>query len=325
MYRRNTRLRVPALLLAALTALLVFAATASAEVRTGESNTPIDAGLLPTLPEATLVKASASYDTSAGTVSFTVVTEEGPVAKPGGVASETEMISLLISDPAGCTNPNLLFREAAPPEFGVFSKYSEPSTALGFFFESVSVPPVELPAVKTVSGTSTTFSSTSPELLNRELLNCALVEVEEPEAGTGSFMLFPIKAPPAPPAPPVVPSSPPAPQAPQAAPAPAPAFLTVAKPKALKLKVGKSRTVKVKVTNTGATATAQGTLRVKAVRGVLVKPEAQKLPVLAPGASWSVPVRVELTEKAKEKSTLSLIGTASGLTAKSSLVVAIKE
>jgi hypothetical protein len=121
---------------------------------------------------------------------------------------------------------------------------------------------------------------------------------------------------------------PPIPQpvaAPASTPAPAPPVLSIAKSKPLKLKVGKPKTVKVKVTNTGAAATAQGTLRVKGVKGVLVKPETQKLPVLAPGASWRVSVRVEVTEKAKKQSTLSLIGAASGLTAKGSLVVKLKE
>jgi hypothetical protein len=81
----------------------------------------------------------------------------------------------------------------------------------------------------------------------------------------------------------------------------------------------------VKVTNTGATATTQGSLRVKPTKGVIVKPETQRLPVIAPGASWTVSVRVELTAKAKQKSTLSLVGTASGVTAKGSLVVKLTE
>jgi hypothetical protein len=117
----------------------------------------------------------------------------------------------------------------------------------------------------------------------------------------------------------------PPPLAPAAAPAPAPAALSIAKPRPLKMKVGKPKTVKVKVTNTGATATTQGSLRVKGVKGVIVKPGTQKLPVISPGASWTVSVSVELTGKAKKKSTLSLVGTASGVTAKGSLVVKLTE
>jgi CARDB len=123
----------------------------------------------------------------------------------------------------------------------------------------------------------------------------------------------------------VQPPTPPAPAPAPAPPAPAPPALSIAKTKPLDLKVGKSKTVKIKVSNTGATATAQGTLRVKSAKGVLVKPETQKLPVIAPGASWTVSVRVELTGKAKKKSTLTLTGTAPGLTAKGSLVVKLTE
>ena len=57
----------------------------------------------------------------------------------------------------------------------------------------------------------------------------------------------------------------------------------------------------------------------------IANPETQKLPALAPGASWAVSVRVELTEKAKEKSTLSLTGTAPGVSVKGSLVVKLEE
>jgi uncharacterized membrane protein len=115
-------------------------------------------------------------------------------------------------------------------------------------------------------------------------------------------------------------ATPPAPAA-TPAPAPAPAALSIAKSKPLKLKAGKSRTVKIKVTNTGGTATGPGSLRVKAPAGVLVKPETQKVPVLLPGGSWTLSVRVQLTAKAKERSTISLTGTAPGLSAKGSFVV----
>ncbi len=108
-------------------------------------------------------------------------------------------------------------------------------------------------------------------------------------------------------------------------PPPAPAALAIGKSKPLTLGVGKSRLVKLTLTNTGGTATGTGSLRVKAPKGVTVKPELQKLPVIAPGKSWTISVRVELTKQAKKKSTVSLTATAAGLTAKGSLVVMRKQ
>lgn|GEM_PF-2172891 len=109
-----------------------------------------------------------------------------------------------------------------------------------------------------------------------------------------------------------------------AAAAPAP-VLSIARPKPLTLKVGKWKTVKVNVTNTGATGSGTGSLRVKAPKGVTVTPEKQQLPVLAPGKSWTVSVRVQLTRKAKKKSTLALTASASGITGTGSLVVKLKQ
>ena len=133
-------------------------------------------------------------------------------------------------------------------------------------------------------------------------------------------MSFPITGTPAPP-------TPPAPPAPSAAPAPAPAppVLSIGKLKPVALKAGKSKLIRIKVTNSGATGTGAGSLRVKPPKGVVVKPERQQLPVLAPGKSWSVTVRVELTAKAKKQSTLSLTAAASGVTASGSLAVKLKE
>lgn len=63
----------------------------------------------------------------------------------------------------------------------------------------------------------------------------------------------------------------------------------------------------------------------KQAKGVLVKPEVQKLPGLAPGTSWTLSARVQLTARAKPKSTLSLTGTAPGATtATGSLLVKLK-
>jgi CARDB len=317
----DTRLRVPALLLIGLTALLVFATAADAQTWTGETTTVVPIHLPPTTPEATLVKASASYESKSGSESFTVTTAAAPAVEKEGKPSMTLMEAEVVSDPAGCNDPALLFNEHIVPSAKLAGYYGFPTFAQGEFVESFGGLPVGVPTVKTVAGATTTLSTTAPEIANQSF-NCAVVSVLELEAGTGSFMIFPLRALPEPPAPVV---STPAPAPPTPAPAAAsttsPPVLSITRPKPQKLKVDRSKTIQFKVSNTGATATAPGTLRVKAVKGVLVKPETQKLPVLAPGASLSVSVRVEVTATAKEKSTLSLTATASGLTAKSSLVI----
>ena len=85
------------------------------------------------------------------------------------------------------------------------------------------------------------------------------------------------------------------------------------------------KTVHVKVSNTGATATTQGSLRVKAAKGVMVKPELQKLPVLTPGATFTLSVRVQLTGTAKPTSKLPVTVTAPGVTGSGSIVLKLKQ
>jgi hypothetical protein len=314
----HRRLRAPVLLIAALAALLVFAAGASAETRTGETATSVPLFGV-TSPEATLVRSSASYETSGGTVGFNVTTAAEPQAEKEGKPSETVTDLALITATSGCSFTALELGQYSSPLLLIEGHYNEPTSAkaaLATSFENL--PPFSIPVGKTMSGTTATFGLALPEIANQGF-NCAFVEAQE-EAGA-SLMVFPIV--------PVIPAETPAPPASPASPtpsaAPAPPTLSIAKAKPLKLKVGKSKTVKVKVTNTGATATAQGSLRVKPTKGVLVRPETQKLPALAPGASWTVSVRVELTKKAKPKSTLALTGTASGVSAKGSLVVKLRE
>ena len=187
--------------------------------------------------------------------------------------------------------------------------------------------------MKSVNGTTTTLSLTTISLANASF-NCAIVAAtegggeendgeelpgEEVVPPGATFMIFPISAP-APPAPPAItPTPPPASATPAARPA-----LQVAKRAPITLGVGKWRLVKVKVTNTGGTGTGLGSLRVRGAKGVLVKPERQQLPVLAPGASWTMTVRVQLTAKARRRSTLNLTAAASGVTATGPLVLKAK-
>jgi NPCBM-associated, NEW3 domain of alpha-galactosidase len=321
------RTRLPAILLAALAALLVFAAAASAETRTGESSSVVTLGS--TLPETTLVNASASYETSSGSTVFKVTTAGPPLPE-----SEAEMLAALTTSQSctTSTNPEALVEGlllAPPPLFLIENEYSTP-TPIGIA-GSISAPQL-LPVTKTVLGATTTLSVTSAAVAGAGF-NCAILiaNIEEEEVGEGglvsggaaTLMSFPISGPPASPAP--APSASPAPPAPVPAPAPAPPVLSIGKLKPVTLKVGKSKLIKIKVTNTGATGTGAGSLRVQPPKGVVVKPERQQLPVLAPGKSWSVTVRVQLTAKAKKQSTLSLTAAASGVTASGSLAVKLKE
>jgi hypothetical protein len=322
------RTRLPAILLAALAALLVFAAAASAETRTGESSSVVTLGS--TLPETTLVNASASYETSSGSTVFKVTTAGPPLPE-----SEAEMLAALTTSQSctTSTNPEALVEGlllAPPPLFLIENEYSTP-TPIGIA-GSISAPQL-LPVTKTVLGATTTLSVTSAAVAGAGF-NCAILiaNIEEEEevgeggllsGGAATLMSFAISGPPASPAP--VPSASPAPPAPAPAPAPAPPVLSIGKLKPVMLKAGKSKLIKIKVTNTGATGTGAGSLRVQPPKGVVVKPERQQLPVLAPGKSWSVTVRVQLTAKAKKQSTLSLTAAASGVAASASLAVKLKE
>jgi hypothetical protein len=319
------RMRLPAILLAALAALLVFAAAASAETRTGESSSVVTLGS--TLPETTLVNASASYETGSGSTVFKVTTAGPPLPE-----SEAEMLAALTTSQS-CTasaNPEALVEGlllAPPPLFLIENEYSTP-TPIGIA-GSISAPQL-LPVTKTVLGATTTLSVTSAAVAGAGF-NCAILiaNIEEEEVGGGglvsggaaTLMSFPISGPPASPAP--APSASPAPPAP--APAPAPPVLSIGKLTPVTLKAGKSKLIKIKVTNTGATGTGAGSLRVKPPKGVVVNPERQQLPVLAPGKSWSVTVRVQLTAKAQKQSKLSLTAAASGVTASGSLAVKLKK
>jgi hypothetical protein len=314
MSRSKTRLRAPALVIAALAALLVFAASASAaaETRTGESTTA-STEEAPS-GEAHLVNTTASFETATGhaVISFTT-------AAPPNPANPTEMIGGFSTTECSSTPPSSFNQQsvtvpliASSPILAIFTGSSEPLAA--GITGSFSAPETLLVA-KSVSGATTTLSVASSSFIEAGF-KFALVIVEG-ETGA-SLMTVPIKGPPPPPAPaPVV--------APAPAPLPAPAVLSVAKPKPLKVKSKTWKTVHVKVSNTGATATTQGSLRVKAAKGVMVKPEVQKLPVLIPGATYTLSVRVQLTESAKPTSKLPVIVTAPGVSGTGSIVLKLKQ
>ena len=330
---RVGRGRALGILIAVLATVLGSASTASAETRIGESTSPLTVGH--PLPEAKLVKSTASFDTD-GILNLAVETLEPPLA----LDNTTLQADAFHAGAGGCTveavfPPGAQGGTLSPPAAGVFSKYSEP-TALGVLLQEEGGGPIFLgDARKVVSGVTTSFSISSPEIANLPL-DCVLTAVLGPETEGGpltalSAMVFPIAvpppAPPAPPASPVptpTPSSPPAASSGPPAPPTAPA-LSIARPKPLKLALEEWKTVKVKVINTGTGDSRRGSLRVKAPKGVAIKPERQQLPALAPGTSRTVSFRVKLTEKAKKKSVVSLTASASGVTGTASLVVKLKE
>jgi alpha-galactosidase-like protein len=303
MSRRSYRLRAPALLIAALAALLVLAPVAVAETKIGEGTSPENLLLG---GEADLLKAAVAFETNTGKGTFTLTTREAAGSKSG---AESESVTYLafLSTASPCPEPSI-------PAF-LFEVLNNPLTGAAIFEGSGGVE--EIIITPSASGATVTMSATL-DLAAGQNFNCATFGAVGHEGEDVISFPLTVKAEPPPPAPAA--ASAPSP-APAPAPTPAPAVLSIAKTKALELEVGKSKAIRVKVSNSGATATAPGSLRVKAPVGVTVKPERQQIPTLAPGRSFSLSVRVELTAKAKPKSTVSLIGTASGLTAKSPLVI----
>ncbi|HJZ36595.1 MAG TPA: hypothetical protein VJ204_10040 [Solirubrobacterales bacterium] len=316
----NRRRLVPTVLLIAFAALMALAGTASAETKVGEYVGAPNSGVP---AEANVLGATAEYDSTTGSLRVTVTTAAVPQAQIEGKPSGIQLNVGLATLPA-CSLASLV-PAAGYPVFELEDHYAEP-LALAITAESQKEdetrdPSILSAATKTVEGTKTTLTAQSPRAIGKPY-NCVVVGVLD--SGTPQeFDLFPLTVKPEPPATETktaagAPETKPAPPAL----APPPAALSIAKAKKpLKLKVGKWKTVKVKVSDTGGAPTGLGSLRVKAPAGVLVKPEKQKLPILAPGGFWTLPVRVQLTAKAKKTSTLSLVGAAGTLSAKSSLVL----
>jgi hypothetical protein len=326
------------LFIAAAVALLAFAGSAFAETKIGEGTSPEQ----PTLPgEADLLKATASYEVGTGTITFEITTREPSESTPEAERPEVTYIGGLVIAPTVCSRATieaegmkeaeegkessiLPFPEVLSSNLPVFPPELPPAQAYGGYVingDHDGLPETFIPGSKSLSGTTTTISATIPAAANGSF-DCAEVGTEDTEGGAEpDVAVFPLTTKPEPPPARTV-TAPSSPSAAAPAPAPGPAALSIAKAKKpLKLKVGKWATVKVKVTNTGGTVTSPGSLQLKAIKGVLVKPARQKLPVLLPGGSWTVSYKVKLTAKAKKSSTLSLVGAAGGLSARSSLVL----
>lgn len=296
-------LRLSALLSAACVALLFLAAGASADTLVGESDSPLEGEALP-IPELELVHASGSYDTSGKvSVSMTMAGPPSPVYEEEPNYTSVFAIVFHVAAPDECEAARIFSGGAklSAPGAGFTTSYAS-ALATGKVATSPTES-VEVGVLKEISGNTTTLSLSSGVVANASL-NCVFILISGPAGG--GVTAFPLKAPPPPPPPPV--------------PGP-PAKLVIAKPKAVKLGVGKWQTVKVKVKNTGGTTLTKGSLRVKPAKGVYLKPETQKLPVLAPGDSFALSVRLQLT-KPKAKTTLSITAKGAGaITGTSSLVL----
>jgi hypothetical protein len=317
------RLVAPTILICALLAALALAATASAEIRVGEKTVAPDPSVA---PEADIIGARAEYDSTTGSVVFQITTAAAPQPlNVEGEENESQMLGGLFS-PRNCTPA--IIGDSAYPLMALRTSYAEGGRTFWELKETSGsipkAPETEGPATKVSAGTTTTLSVALPKVANQEF-SCAVVGVIDP-LGPAELRLvaFPIAVPP-PPAPPAettkTTTAPPSQTGAPPPPAPPGAALSIARSKALTLKEGKWKTVKVKVTNMGGSASAPGSLRLKAPKGVAVKPLAPRLPALPAGGSWVVSARVKLTETAKAKSTIALTAAAGGITAKGSLVL----
>ena len=321
---RSRTFRAALAVVVGFAAILVFTASAGAEGTAGEGAEPLVEGH--PAAGATVIRASASYESTAGTVVFRLTF----VAEPQE-GSEGAVEAMLFAAPAGCSIVSLPGGVPGEQFLRIGDGYEEPTSTergeAGFGGEIEELGP----AAKSVSGTTATYSFSSSKIADRGF-NCAEILTGDGEGL--SLLVFPLKA--VVPPPPSLPDPPGGSTTPLAGAdawlllrpgpaAPAPAALSIGKLNPVALKSGRSRSVTVKVTNTGATASSRGTLRVKAPKGVVVKPQSQPLPVLTPGGSCTVTVRLQLTKKAKPRSTLSLTASASGVAGTGSLVARLKK
>jgi hypothetical protein len=302
-------------LIAAAVPLLAFAGAAAAETKVGEASSPVNELIN---PELDILNAKADYDTSTGSVTFSVTTRAAPMTSNPELILEAALFTS--SKPCSVSAP----QEPSFPVLSILTHYDDPIGEWASFEDAggPSSPEDAGPAATAISGGTITTSAATAKAAGRPY-NCALVGTNENTLELLDAVAFPIAVAQQPAGTVTTTSSTTSQPAPASTPAAAPALLSLAKLKPLKLKVGKWAAVKVKVTNTGGTATSPGSLQLKAAKGVVVKGGKQKLPALLPGGSWTVSYKVKLTAKAKKTSTLSLVGTAGTVTSKSSLVVKV--
>jgi hypothetical protein len=316
---RLLRLLLPSTL-AVLLAALTLAATASAEVRTGEASSPTD----PSLPGAAdLLHANATYDSHTGSVVFEITAREAPVAK-------SKVVTLAglatVNGPCDAT----VAKTPAYPTFVETGAWEEANSAWQAGWQAAEAEGPPAPGNLGLGswglqGTTVTLAASATPAIAKPY-NCALVAIGAegvPNEPT-EFVIFPLAVP-KPAEPVTVPAEPvvktvtvtvPAP-----APASAPAKLELAKSKALSAKADAWTKASVKVTNAGGTAVGPVTIKAKGPAGVKVRPGQMTVPALLPGQSWTVNFRVKVPADAKPRSTLALSATGGGVTAAGSLTV----
>jgi hypothetical protein len=305
------RLLVPSILACALVLALAFAATATAEVRTGDGTSPINESIAPDLD---LVHASAAYDSSTGSVTLTATTRSAPTGGPGVLQA-----ALFTATNGVCALPG---PGSDPfPAMPFSAPYGE-SEAEWILLPGGGGPiePAEVgTASKSVEGATTILRVTAPQVAELPF-GCAEVGTSEKFSAPTEQIVFPIAVA-APPSTPVITATAPPPTPPAAVGVTAPAALSFGKSAPAKGKAGTWTKVKVTVSNTGGTAVGPIAIKAKAPKGIAVKPGSLKLPALLAGQRRTIVLQVKLTAKAKPKSTIALTGTGGGLTAVGSVVV----
>lgn len=305
---RLRHLLFPSILTCVLMTALAFAATASAETTTGEATSTENLSIP---GEADIIRASASYDSTAGTVTVTATTREEPGTNPeltllGGFTNVSQCSFATRGSGEGY------------PQVSLYSPYStEVGSAAGwtYFGSKEEIPGEESTGVgeKSVNGKTTTLTATPKKAVDQPF-NCVLVGVVK-GAEPIDYVFMPLVA-----SSTLLPSNTiPAETKPTTP--PPPGLLSFATSKPVKAKAGNWTKVKVKVANAGGTAIGPIAFKAKSPDGVIVKPRSPKLPALLPGQTWTVNLQVKLTEKAKPKSTIRLTGTSGALTATCSVVV----
>jgi hypothetical protein len=319
---RLSRLLVPSTCALVLLASLAFAATASAEVRTGEGSSPVNPSLS---GEEDLLHATVSYDAGIGNIVFAVTSREAPGPQPNALT-----FAGLATVKGPCDNSAI--QQAAYPTFLVGSFYEEPKSRWRTFWEAAESEagpgPEDLGAgSRSVLGTTETIAVSATQAIGKPY-NCAIVGLTpmgtEP-AKSAELIAFPISMPE--PAKPTEPVTKPAETVVKTVtetvtpPPPAAAKLAIAKTKALTAKPGKWVKVGVKITNGGGTAAGPIAIKAKVPSGIQVRPGQVKVPALLPGQTWTVGIRAKLGVDAKPTSTIALTATGPGLSAEGSLVL----
>jgi hypothetical protein len=319
----SRRLHLPFAVLCALVLALACAAGASAQVLKGEVVLPENPG---NEGEEDQLAASATFDSTTGTLTITSTTRTAPTANEhlsliGGVLDINAPCTVQGLGEAAAKDPN-----SGYPAFKMQSAFTAEKLPPGFpqtawvYATSKKNEEEETEAkhfgtgTRTVEGMKTTIAATAPRSVGGTF-TCALVTVSNslgsPEA---DFAVFPLVAQPEPPAPVVVPPAVVAPILPKPA-------LALLKSNPLKLKTEKWTTVKFKVSNPGTAAVGPITVKATAPKGVTVQTKSVRLPALLPGQTWPVSFRIKAGDAAKARSQLKLTATAAGLKANASVPI----